>query len=414
MSAPQVSKRTGLCLVLFVSVAGILMITSCGGSSSSSTLPPQTIAPAAQNVQAITVNGGPLGSGEYPNGVFTSVTVCVPGTSTCQTIDGILVDTGSVGLRLATSVLTVALPQQTAADSNAVGECVQFGDGSYIWGPTATADVKMAGEVASAVPVHLLEDGFFTTPTSCTSSGGPEVNDPGTSGANGFLGVGLFSDDCGPGCASGTVSPPPGWYYECSNAAGCVPAFVAEAKQVTNPVALFTTDNNGVIVELPAVSGEAATVSGSLVFGIGTQSDNALGSATVLTPDSTYFNINTSFDGTSYSGANGGFFDTGSNAYYFPDNNIPECSDYTFFYCPSGPSTLTATNQGTNGKSTSVSFSVGNADQLLSNAGDNAFGSLAGPNGGFDWGLPFFFGRNVFVAIDGASTPGGTGPFFAY
>jgi hypothetical protein len=35
-------------------------------------------------------------------------------------------------------------------------------------------------------------------------------------------------------------------------------------------------------------------------------------------------------------------------------------------------------------------------------------------SGGFDWGLPFFFGRNVFVAIQGQSTPGGTAPYWAY
>jgi hypothetical protein len=32
----------------------------------------------------------------------------------------------------------------------------------------------------------------------------------------------------------------------------------------------------------------------------------------------------------------------------------------------------------------------------------------------FDWGLPFFFGRTVFTAIEGMSTPGGTGPYFAF
>jgi len=33
---------------------------------------------------------------------------------------------------------------------------------------------------------------------------------------------------------------------------------------------------------------------------------------------------------------------------------------------------------------------------------------------GFDWGLPFYFGRSVFTAIEGKATPGGPGPFFAF
>ena len=52
-----------------------------------------------------------------------------------------------------------------------------------------------------------------------------------------------------------------------------------------------------------------------------------------------------------------------------------------------------------------------------------AFGNLGGPNAGmpslhipasFDWGLSFFYGRSVYTAIEGAITPGGTGPYFAY
>jgi hypothetical protein len=58
---------------------------------------------------------------------------------------------------------------------------------------------------------------------------------------------------------------------------------------------------------------------------------------------------------------------------------------------------------------------VANADILLSIANATAINGLAGPNSSiFDFGLPFFFGRNVYVAIDGRSTPGGTGPYTAY
>ena len=32
----------------------------------------------------------------------------------------------------------------------------------------------------------------------------------------------------------------------------------------------------------------------------------------------------------------------------------------------------------------------------------------------FDWGLPFFFGRRVAYAIQGAATAVGTGPYIAF
>ncbi|MGA7321505.1 MAG: DUF3443 family protein, partial [Candidatus Sulfotelmatobacter sp.] len=112
----------------------------CGGSSSSSsststTSPTQTIVTSGANVAPISVNGGP--SGNYPDAGFTSVTVCVPGTTTCQTIDGVLVDTGSSGLRILSSALTLSLPQQNASDGNPVVECLPFVSG-YTWGPVQT------------------------------------------------------------------------------------------------------------------------------------------------------------------------------------------------------------------------------------------------------------------------------------
>jgi hypothetical protein len=32
----------------------------------------------------------------------------------------------------------------------------------------------------------------------------------------------------------------------------------------------------------------------------------------------------------------------------------------------------------------------------------------------FDWGLPFFYGRRVFIGIDGQASSLGTGPFYAF
>lgn len=59
------------------------------------------------------------------------------------------------------------------------------------------------------------------------------------------------------------------------------------SKEVANPVAAFATDNNGTIIRLPAVPATGqANVTGQLVFGVGTQSNNALPTtATVVAMD---------------------------------------------------------------------------------------------------------------------------------
>ena len=96
-----------------------------------------------------------------------------------------------------------------------------------------------------------------------------------------LLGVGLAAPDCGSLCAQ-TGASNPGLYYNCPSS-GCTVNAEAVVQQVQNPVTMFGSDNNGVIVELPAVSAPAASLNGSLVFGIGTQSNNGLNGATVYT-----------------------------------------------------------------------------------------------------------------------------------
>ena len=401
-------KRVNVIAVNVIAMTAVgvalLSVAGCGGGGGSHT---NTIAGSASNVQPITVNAGP--SGFYANGAFTSVTVCVPGTSTCQTVDGVLVDTGSSGLRLLSSALTISLTQQKASDGNPVVECFPFISG-YTWGPVQTADIQISGEKASAVPIQVLSDSDFPVPGSCSDQGASE-DTLNALGANGLLGVGNAAQDCGNQCtATGTSNP--SLYWECPNS-GCVVIGESLTQQVQNPVALFPTDNNGVIIELPAASAPEASVSGSLVFGIGTQSNNGLNGATVYTLDANG-NFTTIFDGTNQS-----FLDSGSNGLYFLTSSatgIPVCTDATFFYCPSSTQNLSASNQGSNGTSGQVKFSVANADNLFNNNPNaTVYEDLAGPGfGGFDWGLPFFLGRNVFTAIEGKTTPGGTGPYWAY
>ncbi|MGA8865743.1 MAG: DUF3443 domain-containing protein [Candidatus Sulfotelmatobacter sp.] len=384
-----------------IAVCGALLLAAaCGGGSSSHL---NTIVASGSNVQPISVNAGPAGS--YTNGAFTSVTVCTPGTSTCQTIGGILVDTGSSGLRLLSSALTVSLTQQKAADGNPVVECLPFVSG-YTWGPVQIADIQISGEKASSLPVQVISASDFPVPSGCSSHGQSQDN---SLGANGLLGVGNFAQDCGGACVS-TGPANPDLYYECP-ASGCVVTGEALAQQVQNPVTLFATDNNGVILELPAVTSPQASISGSLVFGIGTQSNNGLNGATIYAVDPGTGNFTTSYNNQSYPES---FLDSGSNGYFFLNSSltgIPTCQS---FYCPSSTQNLSAMNDGANGSgSGTVQFSVANADALPNVP---VLGDLAGPNSllGFDWGLPFFYGRNVFTAIEGQNTPGGAGPYWAY
>jgi hypothetical protein len=377
-------------------------LAGCGGGSST---PPNTIASSGNNVASISVNSGPAGN--YANGAFASVTICLPGTSTCQTISDILVDTGSSGLRMLSPLITLSLTQQNTSGGDPVFECFPFESG-YTWGPVQTADVEIAGEKASSVPVQLI--GTSTAvPEGCLDFALPSSNTLESLGANGILGIGLFAQDCGQYCeqvqtASGNLN----LYYQCASSP-CQATGESLAQQVPNPVTLFATDNNGVIIELPAVSGGETSISGSLVFGIGTESNNALGGATIYTADSSG-SFTTTYNGAPYSGS---FIDSGSNGYFFPDTNgITECGvDESGFYCPSTTENLSAGNQGVNGSSGTVNFSIGDAATLF-DSNDYVFGDLGGSASNyFDWGLPFFYGRNVYTGVQSASYANG---YWAY
>jgi hypothetical protein len=113
------------------------------------------------------------------------------------------------------------------------------------------------------------------------------------------------------------------------------------------------------------------------------------------------------------------FIDSGSNGNFFLDAGTtgipPVCQDAQDWYCPSSTQSVSATNRGTNGATAGVTVSVANAESLFADLDHSAFSNLAGPNpGSFDWGLPFFFGRSVFTAIEGQDTPAGYGPYWAY
>jgi hypothetical protein len=479
---------------LAVIVTPLVILAGCGGGSGTTTNPPgsgggggggggtQVIAtPGPPNVEALVVDQGPNAlTTPAVNTSFVSVTVCLPGTSTCQTIDHIEVDTGSSGLRILQDATTtvagvsfnLALPpvMDPSNASNHVAECMQFADG-FSWGSVNKADIKLpvSGKTATNVIVQVIGaqsagDPSKASPTclppppiNANNCNGLENTVP-CFGANGILGVGPFVNDCDstnpcpfkpipPTCT--TVAPIfcfPGnsaTYFSCTSAGTCAqvaPNVITPQLQLPNPAVLFTTDNNGVVIELPAVgaTGAPAPLNGSLVFGIGTLSNNALGSATKLPMcyggSEAMCTLNsTPLFGTvsaTLSGFNGSlvqsYLDSGSNSNFFPTQSIPSCTGPNAgFLCPTNPSTVneSATLTGTDGTTATADFSIANADSLFmeNNAMNFAFSNLDGsnysttlPNATLDLGLSFFYGRNVFTGFEDLSTNPATAPYFAY
>jgi hypothetical protein len=398
----------------------LVFAAACGGGSSSSSSGGGG-GSTTQNTLAVSVNSGISTQFAYTNGVFVSVTVCQPGsTSNCTTVPNVLLDTGSTGLRLLSGTVSGLGLATVTSGGQTLTNCVQYLDNSYDWGPVATADIQLAGERASSVPIQIIAEPNDVFPAAPSSCGGTAINTTDLFGANGVLGVSFYQQDCGSACAPGTSSNG-GSYYSCSTTA-CSLTTASLSQQLQNPVGLFSTDNNGLILTLPSIASSGAiSASGSLKFGVDTQSDNALGSAFVLLPNA-YGNFSTTFKSVT---SNVGFLDSGSSALFFLTNattGLPGCTTYTGFYCPSTTQSLTATNTGSNGATSTVSFGVGNADSLLLSNND-VFSDLAGtgddttnnpPFTYFDWGLPFFLGRSVFVVLEDKTANSVSGPYWAY
>jgi len=399
----------------------LILAAGCGGGGGGGGGPPpppppptQVIAPPGPpNVEKIVIDSGPTGLATTAvNTAFVSVNVCEPGTTTCQVIDHIEVDTGSVGLRIISSVITGLSLQPPASGPNA--ECLAFADGDS-WGSLAVADIQLpvSGEKAAGITVQIIGDpSVGAAPNFC--QGMKTENTVADFGANGILGVGPFINDCNSvgNCPNGTQSAN---YYTCTSGGGsCPTASPTVAQQVPNPMAKFATDNNGVIVELPAVSGATQVdPSGSLVFGIGTESNNAL-TGTKLSADPSTGNISATLNGQSFSTA---YLDSGSNANFFNDSTLTACpSPNDGFYCGGAPKNESAMLQGSGGVTLAADFTVDNADSMFSaNPTYTALPNLSGPginSTTLDLGLAFFFGRNVFTGLENVQTK--AEPYFAY
>jgi hypothetical protein len=389
-----------------------LACTGEGGTANASAA--LSVTAALSNSAAIIVDSGPTGVSGVINVPYVSMTVCRPGTTTCQTIDHVLVDTGSYGLRVLASALssTLALPTVKTASGADAGECGKFISG-YTWGGVRQADVKMADEVASGISIQVIGDtgsSYTVTPSTC-SSAGANLGTMSAIGAKGILGVGMFKQDCGTACANAAIS---GVYYACASGS-CSASAMPLATQISNPVASFAVNNNGLLMTLPAVGTAGLTsVSGTLIFGVNTQTNNTIASETIFKANSSG-DFSTTYKGKTYSAS---FIDSGSNGYFFTDSTIRACSGGDF-YCPASTLALTATNTASDGSATgTVSFNVVNMVSLASTITaaqvGGTVGSTTSSSNYFDWGLPFFYGRRVFVVMEGNTVAGKSGPYWAY
>lgn len=383
------------------------MLYGCGGGGGS----------ASSSLSDNQLSVAFLSSSGAVNIPIVSVTVCLSNGS-CQTIGNVLVDTGSYGLRLSSSALSLPVSYETRSGST-VWECAQFGSGDA-WGPVSPLYVTLSGlTTTGSVPVQIVVGGSASNTPASSGCNGVSSNIL-SGGINGILGVGLSVYDGGEYdlCTSASTS----------SSCPSVDVSIPSSETVSDPVAAFGSDNNGVSLSFPSVpAGGSSSVTGTLSFGVGTNTDNTPGSSVSFYGASTCAYIATSFNGTTYgsysscpvSNSTSSFLDSGSNGLFFPDSSITRCGSW---YCPSSTVTLNATISGSNGSggadTASITFEIANPE--LNSSSYFYTGVLAAPelggsiSGSFDWGLPFFFGRTVYVIFSGFSSTLGTGPGWGF
>jgi hypothetical protein len=411
--------------VLLVALASALV--ACGGGAS---VEQQEMSlGSGVNVVDLLVDGGPDGNGV--NRLFTSVTICKTGSATlCTTIDHVLVDTGSVGLRLLASEVPSQLQLSAAktTSGNVLLGCANFLDGSFAWGPLALADVRLGGLTAANTTVQLIgHSDYDRFQSQCSGSGDPIIT-PSDLGAKGILGLGLSKQDCGSACAvQGRRSAQNGKYFSCTNAActSVVGTTLATDKQLQQVVARFPTDNNGLAIQMNSVpSSGAATASGKMVFGLGTRSNNQFPTLQVLATTSQGYLLGTLSSNSALAGGSfsSTFLDTGSNGIFF-DSNLPYCGypNDSGFYCPLADVFFSVVLGSAGAGQANKSFTITNAAALFQNS-NTALPTLGGTlnaQGLLDLGMPFFYGKTVVIGIDGMAATGvgastATGPFYAF
>lgn len=405
---------------LAISAMGLMLslsFTGCGGGGGGDSrsgnvdwasdpivnLPSQAIPANTQPPVAAAANVLPISVG-VGNKFLVTLKVCVPGGGLCQMVDKIMLDTGSVGLRIHASALPVLrehFPKQNQM-GEILAECALFGN-FYTWGSITRADVRFSEREASSLPLQVYEDSALpkVDTTGCGKQIGSLRNpDPSIVKFNGVLGI------------RGTRLDRQ-LYLRCQpNSNTCFTAALADDKLLPNPLLTLPEDNNGYQIVMPLIPESGATrVTGALVLGLNTQTNNRFTEVSGETPKMLALDAQQRFAlhiaGASY----GALIDSGTSVNVLPSLNFPSCREnFQLGYCP-GSAVQQAIRLASASQPSVVfdaSLPIGNAlDLQVTNfpaliniasatpATVNAFGIQA------LLGAPFFYGRRISFSIDG-------------
>ena len=335
------------------------------------------------------------------NRLLVSVTVCEPGTERCATIDDVMIDTGSTGLRLEASAVPawLWLPAFPGPGGRPLAECLRFVHDTA-WGPLHRADVRLGGLTAKGLPLQVIDDLGGPQPPACPRSDVPPTS-------NGTLGVGQHLYDCQGACEQRAGAP--GVFVQDGAFWSPVEGAIEPAYRLPNPVSYLPGHDNGIVIELPAPpAGSAREVAGTLTFGVDAVAGDGAGTASILHLDAAG-RFTTVLDGRSYPAS---YIDSGTETYILRDDSLPRCRDMAWAYCVEPRRTLDAEMVGIDGKRIPMNFGVGNYQSVRerhAGASDDVAEAAELQSDAVVWGAPFFLGRRVSLVMDGRSVPGISG-----
>ncbi len=394
---------------LFATLLTSIFISSCGSGGNTASnacnqgTPPSQ--PTESNSSQLMVGCGFNGNGT--NVPYITVKICKPGvvpvnTEYCQVIDHVMIDTGSFGLKINQSALsgdfTSSLPTLNDIHNNPVYTCAQYGSG-YMFGSDNYADIYISGEKSSNMPIQIINDGNQSNlPIQCTSTG--KFNNLANYGAKAILGINpsvYLSNDF-----FDNFTYTNGQYQLIMGSSDII-----ESINV-NPIIGFKTDNNGMIFNLPpAASNQNVNLYGTITFGLNTQANNIINATKVIsnTTGGQFYAQNISPTEGEITEA---IIDTGTNGFMF--NSDLRLCQRSNIYCPNTPTSWVTQAFGVN----SLLSPINITQQISNSQGKNQiapFMGMARPNSqGIIYGMPFLFGKTIFMSFESTQTALGTGP----